>query len=153
MARVCPIHTSDLSPGVWKTRATIRFGQCDPAGIVYTPVYFDLFNVAIEEWYPASLGIDYYALLREEKVGVGYGHASADFVAPSAMGDVLEIAIVVSDIGRSSFTLTLHAFRNGDEAVRGRLVVVTTSLVGKNGAIPIPAALRQALDAYRDRCR
>ena len=151
MARISPIRASDLNPAVWKTRATIRFGQCDPAGIVYTPVYFDLFNVAIEEWYPASLGIDYYALLRDEKVGVGYGHASADFLLPSAMGDVLEIAIVVADIGRSSFELTLHAFKGEREAVRGRLVVVTTSLL-KHGAIPIPAKLRHALEAYRDRC-
>ncbi len=151
MVRISPIRATDLGAAVWKTRATIRFGQCDPAGIVYTPVYFDLFNVAIEDWYPASLGIDYYALLRDEKVGVGYGHASADFLLPSAMGDVLEIAIVVGHIGRSSFTLNLHAFKDGDEAVRGRLVVVTTSLV-EPGAIPIPAALRQALEVYRDRC-
>ena len=151
MARISPIRLSELNPGIWKMRTTIRFGQCDPAGIVYTPVYFDLFNVAIEEWYPASLGIDYYALLRDEKVGVGYGHASADFLRVSAMGDVLEIAIVVTDIGRSSFTLTLHAFKGEEEAVRGRLVVVTTSLE-KHKAIPIPAALRQALEAYRDRC-
>jgi 4-hydroxybenzoyl-CoA thioesterase/acyl-CoA thioester hydrolase len=152
MVRISPIRATDLSSGVWKTRTTIRFGQCDPAGIVYTPVYFDLFNVAIEDWYPASLGIDYYALLRDEKVGVGYGHASADFLLASTMGDVLEIAIVVADIGKSSFTLTLHAFKDEDEAVRGELVVVTTSLV-KQGAIPIPVALRQALEAYRDRCR
>lgn len=152
MVRINPIRATDLSSGVWTTRTMIRFGQCDPAGIVYTPVYFDLFNVAIEEWYPASLGIDYYALLRDEKVGVGYGHASADFLLASAMGDVLEIAIVVTDIGRSSFRLTLHAFKGEEEAVRGRLVVVTTSLVEQR-AIPIPAKLKQALEAYRDRCR
>jgi len=151
MARVSPIHLSDLNPGVFRARATIRFGQCDPAGIVYTPVYFDLFNVAIEDWYPASLGIDYYALLRDEKVGVGYGHVSADFLLPSAMGDILEIAIVVGEIGRSSFALTLHAFKGEREAVRGRMIVVTTSLV-KHGAIPIPAKLRHVLEAYRDRC-
>jgi 4-hydroxybenzoyl-CoA thioesterase len=151
MVRISPIRATDLPSGVWKTRTTIRFGQCDPAGIVYTPVYFDLFNVAIEEWYPASLGIDYYALLRDEKIGVGYGHVSADFLLPSVMGDILEIAIVVSDIGKASFKLTLHAFKGGDEAVRGRMVVVTTSLL-EQGAIPIPAKLRQALEAYRDRC-
>lgn len=152
MPRIDPIRASGLGEGVWRTKVTIRFGQCDPAGIVYTPVYFDLFNVAVEDWYLAALGIDYYALIREARVGVGYGHASADFLRPCTMGDVLEFAIVIARIGNASFELTLHGFKGRDEAVRGRLVVVTTSLASHT-AIAIPAALRQALEAYRARCR
>jgi 4-hydroxybenzoyl-CoA thioesterase/acyl-CoA thioester hydrolase len=151
MARIAAISADDLHPTVWRTTTIIRFGQCDPAGIVYTPVYFDLFNVAVEEWWSVGLGLDYYATIRERKIGLGYGHASADFFVPCSMGDALEIAIAVAEIGRASFTLTLHGFKRDAEALRGRLVVVTTSLVGYR-AVPIPADIRGALEAYRTRC-
>jgi 4-hydroxybenzoyl-CoA thioesterase/acyl-CoA thioester hydrolase len=151
MARITPIRAQDLDPAVWRTVTTIRFGQCDPAGIVYTPAYFDLFNVVVEQWYSAALGLDYYATIRDRKIGLGYGHASADFLIPGFMGDVLDVAVAVADIGRASFALTLHAFKGSDEAVRGRLVVVTTSLV-EHRPIRIPEELREALELYRDRC-
>jgi 4-hydroxybenzoyl-CoA thioesterase/acyl-CoA thioester hydrolase len=151
MGRIAGIRDEELGPAVWRMPVTIRFGHCDPAGIVYTPAYFDLFNVAVEEWWSAGLGLDYYAAIRDRKLGVGYGHASADFLAPSFMGDVLEIAIVVAAIGRASLTLTMHGMKDGAEAVRGRLIVVTTSLV-EHRAVPIPADIREALEAYRARC-
>lgn len=152
MSRIERIRVEDLAPGVWRTRVMIRFGQCDPAGIVYTPNYFDIFNSVVEDWYPAALGLDYHALIRERRLGVGYAHASADFLIPGFMGEHLDVAVVVANIGRASFGLTLHAMKGEDEAVRGRFVVVTTSL-DAHKAVPIPADLKAALEAYQDRCR
>lgn len=151
MARITAIHLQDLPLGIWRTAVKVRFGQCDPAGIVYTAAYFDLFNVVIEEWYPACLGLDYYAIIRDRKIGLGYGHASADFLTPAFMGDVLDVTVAVDMIGRASFTLTLHAMKGPHEAVRGRLVVVTTSLA-EHKPVPIPSDIREALETYRARC-
>lgn len=150
MSRIERIRVEDLHPNVWRTPVKIRFGQCDPAGIVYTPNYFDIFNGVVEDWYPASLGLDYHAILRDDRVGLGYVHASADFLTPGFMGETLTVAVVLGKIGRASFDLTLHAMKGADEAVRGRLVVVCTSLV-EHRAIQIPARLRAALEAYQAR--
>jgi 4-hydroxybenzoyl-CoA thioesterase len=146
--RIERIKVKDLHPAVWRTPVKIRFGQCDPAGIVYTPNYFDIFNGVVEDWYPARLGLDYHALMRDERFGLGYAHASADFLLPGFMGEQLEVALVLGKIGRASFSLTLHVMKGEDEAVRGRLVVVTTSL-DEHKAIPIPPKLRAALEAYQ----
>jgi 4-hydroxybenzoyl-CoA thioesterase/acyl-CoA thioester hydrolase len=151
MSRAVPVHAEGLHPGLWRTRVTIRFGDCDPAGIVYTPVYFHIFQNAVEEWHINGLGLDYYAIVGERKVGLGYAHASGDFFRPSFMGDELSVAVALDRIGRASFALTVHAMKDGHEAARGRLVVVTTSLT-EHKAIPIPADIRAALAAYRDRC-
>ena len=40
----------------------IRFSHCDPAGIVYFPHYFDMFNGLIEDWYTEQLGVNYAKL-------------------------------------------------------------------------------------------
>ena len=48
MARFEPLMLSELSGAIWRTRLPVRFGSCDPAGIVYTPEYLNLFNGVIE---------------------------------------------------------------------------------------------------------
>lgn len=151
MSRVAPIRASDLQASVWRTKVTIRFGECDAAGIVYTPAYFDIFNRVLELWHIECLKLDYYAIVGARKIGLGYGHASADFFKPCRMGDELSIAVVLDRIGRASIALTLHAMQGDEEALRGRLVIVTTSLA-EHRAIPIPADIRAAFEAYRDRC-
>ncbi len=146
--RPTPIRASELHPALWRSEVVIRFGDCDPAGIVYTPVYFHLFQNAVEEWHIDGLGLDYYAIVGARKTGLGYAHASADFFQPSFMGDSLSIAVVLDRIGNASYALTLHAMRGNDEVARGHLVIVTTSLV-RHAAIAIPDDVRAALEAYR----
>lgn len=151
MARFEPFSLSELPNGVWRTRIVVRFGSCDPAGIVYTPEYLNLFNGIIEEWYGAELHLPYHELVGKRRTGLGYAHVSADFAEPSSMGDVLEVAIIVRKIGRSSVTLTIHAFKDGAECVRATFVTVTTSLVDHK-AIALPDDLRLALKSYQACC-
>lgn len=151
MSRATAIRAADVSASLWRCKAPIRFGDCDPAGIVYTPAYFDIFNRVVEDWHLKCLGLDYYGILQERRIGLGYGHASADFFKPGFMGDEISVAVKLDKIGRASYALTLHAMKGDDEAVRGRLVIVTTSLA-EHKAIPIPADIAAALEAYRDRC-
>lgn len=151
MSRFAPLRTGDLSPAIWRHAIAIRFGHCDPAGIVYTPQYFHLFNTVLEEWYGQVLGISYYDLIGPRGTGLGYAHASADFARPARMGETLEVAVVLEAIGRSSVTLTLHAFKDGLECARGSFVTVVTSLA-EHKAIPVPDDLRAAFEAYRGRC-
>jgi acyl-CoA thioesterase FadM len=148
LPRFEPLRRSDLPAGVWTTPVPIRFGDCDPAGIVYTPQYFNLFNGVVEDWYGQALGISYHDLIGPRRTGLGYVHVSADFARPSRMGEVLEVGVAVPEIGRSSLTLTVHAFRDGVERVRATFVTVVTSLVDHR-PMPIPDDLRAALDAYR----
>ncbi|MBS9721857.1 acyl-CoA thioesterase [Tianweitania sp. BSSL-BM11] len=142
-----PLDRSALKPGLWSTAIKIRFGHCDPAGIVYTPRFFDIFNVAIEEWYNARLGISYYDLIGPRRTGLGYVNAHADFFQPACMGDTLEIAVDLERVGTSSFALQLHAFNGEAEALRGRFTVVTTDLTTHRSK-PIPDDLRVALLDY-----
>jgi 4-hydroxybenzoyl-CoA thioesterase len=150
MPRLTPIRAQDLSDSLWRTTVTIRFGECDPAGIVYTPAYFDIFNRVVERWHIECLGLDYYDIVGRRRIGLGYAHASGDFFTPGFMGDEPTAAVVLDRIGRASFALTLHIMKADDESARGHLVVVTTSLA-EHKAIPIPADIRAALEAYRDR--
>lgn len=146
-SRPIPLLLKDLKNGLWSTATKIRFGHCDPAGIVYTPNFFDIFNVVIEKWYEHALGIDYYEIIGARRVGLGYVNAHADFFAPCRMGTTLDVALDVERVGTSSFNLLLHAFSGEKEALRGRFTVVTTSL-DNHRPTAIPEDLRAALLIY-----
>lgn len=152
MPRFTLMRTSDLPPGSWRSLLAIRFGHCDPAGIVYTPQYFHLFNTVLEDWYGQALGISYYELIGSRRTGLGYAHASADFATPARMGDTLEVAVVIEAVGRSSVSLRLHAFRDEIECARATFVTVVTSLIDHR-AMLVPDDLRSAFEAYQERCR
>jgi len=151
MARFEALNLADLPRGVWHTRLMVRFGACDPAGIVYTPEYLNLFNGVVEDWYGAALGVSYHELVGKRRTGLGYAHVSIDFAKPSQMGDKLDVAVIVRKIGHTSVTFTVHAFKEGVECVRATFVTVTTSLADHK-PIALPDDLRGGLERYRERC-
>ena len=126
---------------------TIRFGQCDPAGIVFYPRYFELFNELIEEWVIHALGISYADLLGRRKVGMGPVALNIEFDAPSRMGDEVQLGISVEKLGNASLRLSLGC-RCGDEP-RARMTqtIVCTDTVAAR-AQPFPSDLRQAIERY-----
>lgn len=142
-----PIRLEHLPDALWSTDVKIRFGHCDPAGIVYMPLFFDIFNGVIEDWYDQALRLGYHDFIAQRKVGLGYVNAHGDFFVPCMMGEFLRVAVELEQVGNSSFVVILHAFKNGMEALRGRLTVVTTCLK-EHKAITLPDDLKAALLDY-----
>lgn len=150
--RLVPLSRDQLGEAAWRASVTVRFRHCDPAGIVFTPRYFDILNETVERFFVERLGIDYYALIGERKLGLGYATAACDFLQPNRMGDVLDVAVLVERVGGASYTLALPVLKSGTEVARGRLVTVTTSLE-THRSCAIPDDLRAALLAYHEACR
>lgn len=147
MSRAVPIVQDQLPATAWSRTVTIHFGQCDPAGIVYTPNFFDIFNTVIEDWFSEHLGIDYHGIIRDRRIGMGYAQAGSNFFIPVKMSEKLDIFVIVKRLGNASYTLNLHAMKAGKEAVRGEFVAVTTSLE-THRPVPIPDDLKGALQRY-----
>jgi len=105
----------------------------------------------IEDWYGDALGLPYHELVGTRRTGLGYAHVSVDFAKASSMGDVLDVAVIVRDIGRTSIKLTVHAFKDGAECVRATFVTVTTSLVDHKSMM-LPDDMRCALKNYQASC-
>ena len=47
----------------FSTRITVRFGDTDPAGLVYYPNIFHYFHIAMEEFFADRCGISYQKLM------------------------------------------------------------------------------------------
>ncbi len=124
----------------------IRFSDCDPAGIVFYPQYFVMFNGLVEDWFNEGLGIGYQRTVIERRIGLPTVHLEADFKAVSAMGDRVMLVLDVERMGGRSLTLLLRCLGRDDSSVRMtmRQVIVTTSL-DTHRAVDIPADLREAV--------
>ena len=134
----------------FRQERVIHFSDCDPAGIVFYPQYFVMLNAHIEDWITDGLGVDYYALVAERRIGLPTVRLEVDFVAVSRMGDRVALELEVERVGGASLTLRRHiAGVDGDRRMTMRQVLVTTSL-DTHQAIELPADLRAALRRATD---
>ncbi len=136
--------------GAFTRRVPIRFSHCDPAGIVYFPHYFDMFNGLIEDWYGQELGFDYAELITGDRYGFPIVHLECDFKIPSRIGEVIELTLLVERIGRSSLAIAIICHRDNIERLRARMVTAMMSLKTKT-AVSMPDALRNAIESYQRR--
>ena len=127
----------------------IRFHHCDPAGIIFYPQYFILFNELVEDWFTKGLNVSVVEQVTRERIGIPMARVECDFLAPSRIGDILRFVLRVVRIGRSSMTLRTEC-RSGDEIrVRAHLTVVFASLDTLR-PVPISADLRQRIECFLD---
>jgi len=56
-----------ILPMPFTARINVRFGDCDPAGLVYYPALFHYCHAAMEEFFSARCGISYARLVVDER--------------------------------------------------------------------------------------
>lgn len=144
---------SETFPGGRFVRAKrIHFSECDPAGIVFYPQYFVMFNDLMEGWVDA-LGIGFEPLVIGRRIGLPTVRLEADFKAISRMGDAVRLSLGVEHLGTKSLTLSLacHADEGGADGelrMAVKQVIVTTSLQ-THQAIAVPEDLREGIGRMR----
>lgn len=126
----------------------IRFADCDPAGIVFYPQYFVMFNGLVEDWVEQRLGISYRELVLGRGIGLPTVRLEADFKSVSRLRDPVALSLEVERLGRRSLTLQLRCTGPADDVRMSlRQVIVTTSLA-THQSIDIPDDMRIAIDRF-----
>ncbi|HJE64929.1 MAG TPA: acyl-CoA thioesterase [Alcaligenes faecalis] len=126
----------------------IRFSECDPAGIVFYPQYFVMFNDLMEAWIDSMTPEGFHNMIASKRVGMPSVHIEAEFKSISRMGDDVVMSLGVERIGSSSLKLLLRCIgKDGVLRMQVRQTVVTTSLETHLG-IPIPDFLRNPMQEY-----
>jgi 4-hydroxybenzoyl-CoA thioesterase len=127
---------------------TVRFADCDPAGIVFFPQYLVMLNTLVEQWFDDGLRIPYAGLIGARRTGLPTVRLEVDFTAVSRHGDVLRQQLSVARLGHSSMTLAVEFLGGGDQTrLRARQVLVCTSL-DTHRPLPLPADVRKALGPF-----
>lgn len=102
----------------YRRSLTIAWGDCDPAGIVFNPRFFEMFDASSWQMFEAALGVERQAINAHYGiVGIALVDARANFLKPAKFGDTVEIISWIKEFRRSSFEVEHRLSVNGELAV------------------------------------
>jgi acyl-CoA thioester hydrolase len=110
-------HHMNGGPFVHELR--VRYGECDPQGIVFNANYLLYFDVAFTELWREAIGA--WTDMVERGVDAVVAEANIRFRAPARYDDVLQLEARVADLRETSIATTIDVKRDGDLLVQGRL--------------------------------
>ena len=135
----------------FSTRIKVRFGDADPAGLVYFVNLFHYYHVAMEEFFAARCGISYQELMADERLGFPTVNVQAEFFSPLVYGDEAEVEVYVSRVGESSATFEYSLRRVSDGVLCARATNVQVAMnLDERRAVPIPDKYRLAFTESHD---
>ncbi|HZP79898.1 MAG TPA: acyl-CoA thioesterase [Pseudolabrys sp.] len=95
----------------------IEWGDCDPAGIVFYPRYFAIFDASTTKLFERALGLTKYQFLKHYAfAGYPMVDTRARFLKPTRFGDDVVIETSIK-FGRASFNVEHKLSLNGELAV------------------------------------
>lgn len=106
---------------IFRRAVTISWGDCDPAGIVFNPRFFHMFDTNTWLLFETALGVKAPEINPTYGIiGIALVDARATFMKPAKFGDTVEIATRVTEFRRSSFDVEHKLTVNGELVVDGR---------------------------------
>lgn len=123
----------------------VRYGECDPQGIVFNANYLVYFDVAFTEFWREALGS--WNEMVERGVDAVVAEANARFRSPARFDDEVQLQVRVAELGRTSITTAIDVCRDGEVLVEGRLrhVFVDAKTWKK---VEMPDWIREGLEEY-----
>jgi acyl-CoA thioester hydrolase len=97
----------------------VRYGECDPQGIVFNANYLLYFDVAFTELWREAVGP--WQEMVERGVDAVVAEAHTRFHAPARYDDVLQLRARITRLGDTSLTTEIDVVRDGEVLVEGRL--------------------------------
>ena len=122
----------------------IEWGDCDPAGIVFYPRYFAIFDASTALLLEKALQMKKAEWIKAFGVaGIPMVDTGANFRRPCSFGDVVTIRSEISEIGRTSFGVRHTLDNKGETAVEAHEKRVWTGreASGALRAMPLPDAV------------
>ncbi len=114
----------------YRYRQEVKFRHCDPAGIVFYPRYFEMINDTTEAFFAEVLHYPFSEMHRN--AGIPTARIETEFLAPSRLGDVLEIVLSATRLGRSSLDLAFEATCGAERRFTARSTIVHIDASGRS---------------------
>jgi acyl-CoA thioester hydrolase len=120
------------------TPLRVRYGECDPQGVVFNAHFLAYFDIGITELFRTAFG-SYQAMI-DRGVEFVVAEAAVRYHRPAHFDEELTLEIAVTRLGTTSMTTSYRVLRDGDLLVDGTLRHVLMTLVErkpkKKAAIP-----------------
>jgi 4-hydroxybenzoyl-CoA thioesterase len=121
----------------------IEWGDCDPAGIIFYPRYFEIFDASTSALFERALGLTKLELLKTfDFAGFPLARTRARFLKPTRFGDDVSVETKIS-FGRASFEIEHRLSLKGETCVEctEKRVWVVRDADGRMKSRPVPEAV------------
>lgn len=125
----------------------VRYGECDPQGIVFNANYVAYFDHAFTELWREAFGS--YAVMEERGVDMVVAELNVEFRAPARFDELVTLGLAIERLGTTSMTTRLQLHRGEDLLVEGRMRHVVVDAESWQKA-ELPDWLREGLTPYLD---
>lgn len=122
----------------------VLFRDCDPAGLVFYPRYFEMLNDCVEMFFAEALGWPFEVIHKSHAVPTA--RIAADFSAPSHHGDLLTFRLWSTHVGATSLSLSFSATCADQPRLRASSTLVLVNRDGK--PVRWPEQRRMAIAPY-----
>ena len=123
----------------------VRFGECDPQGIVFNPNYLAFADVALTEMFRDAIG-SYEAMVREG-TDLVMVESRVTYRAPARADDLIAIELATGRIGTTSTRVDGRVLRDGELLTELELHYVAIE-PGTHAKRPIDGLLRTVLQRH-----
>jgi 4-hydroxybenzoyl-CoA thioesterase len=131
-------------------KVRIEWGDCDPAGIIFYPRYFEIFDASTSALFECAMGVTKKKFLNAFNfAGYPLAKTRARFLKPTRFGDDVTVDTSV-EFGRASFEIEHRLSLNGETCVEcseTRVWVVRDPATGGIKSHAIPEAVRAKFKA------
>ena len=125
----------------------IEWAQCDPAGIVFYPQYFIIFDASTGQLFERT-GLSASAIRAKYGiVGFPLVECGAKFILPCHFDDAVTVESGIGQWGRTSFTVQHRVLKGGKKAVEAFEKRIWASRRADGGIKPepVPAEVKASL--------
>jgi len=120
----------------------VRYGECDPQGVVFNANWLAYFDVVVTELWRELIG-DYSAMI-EDGADMMVAEVGIRFRGPARFDDVIDFELSVTRLGETALSTRIDASVDGRPAVQGTMRHVFVE-PGTNAKRSIPENIREAL--------
>ncbi len=143
------VRTSVAAPLACKLR--VRYGECDPQGVVFNAHFLAYFDIGITELFRAAFGS--YQVMVDRGVDLVVAEAELRYHRPAHFDDELTLEIAVTRLGATSISTSYQVLRDEELLVEGTLRHVRVDLKKVAEREPdtkttIPDWMREGLAPY-----
>lgn len=126
-------------------RLRVRYGECDPQGVVFNPNFIAYFDVALTELWREAIGP--YAQMLDAGADMVVAETRVRYLAPAHFDDELDIETRVVGLGRTGMSTEIQVVRGDVTVVQGtmRHVFIDPATKAKK---PVPDEIRRGLEPY-----
>ena len=139
-----------LSAGPHRHQIVIGWGDCDPAQIAYTANIPAWGLRAIESWYKACLGVNWFEINLDLGIGTPFVQLGFDFQSPVVARAPLDCSVFVTRVGRRSLAHLVEGSQDGRLCFTGHTTAAFVA-AGRLVSIAIPPMMLQSIRDFADR--